>query len=170
MPDFMPEPLKILPDKQALLDALQDDTWWKPGLTMDKFNVRPEWLCELIVRMKQEKNRSFVYNSEVMAQARIELDLPPVKHEEGTSPLSTLVYNAQTYVYSDQLRAQGFVPLTQEVIDEAHRKRYKIEVNGIASRTKALEDGRIVVYKPRTRARYHSVDGRPVKLLKDEVQ
>ncbi|MCG3207244.1 MAG: hypothetical protein FOGNACKC_00844 [Anaerolineae bacterium] len=165
MSEFMPEPVKVLETKEDVLEAINNPVWRNWGL--DTYHVKPVWLCELVKRMWQEQNEILVYNAQVYRRAREELGLPEHDYyaEGQGTPLSTLVFNAQNYVRSDRLRADGFEPMTQELVERAHREKKRILINGNPARTK-VADGKVVAYPPRTRNKAYRVDyTTPVKLV-----
>ena len=172
MSEILPPPDVILGDREALLRALTDTAWHQtPGLA--RYAVKSLWLCELIERMFAEKGERFAYNSEVACRARRELGLPPASpHTSGeeSGPLATLVYNAQGYVSSDHLEAQGFESFTPAVVERAFHEGLQIEfVNGARSTIKSI-GGQLQCMVARSRTRAYRVDGTtPVRLVRKGV-
>ncbi len=63
--------------------------------------------------------------------------------------LLLLIYNAREYRQSDALRAAGYEPLTQAIIEEAHRTGAVIEcLGGLRLRTAVGRD-KVYAFKPR---------------------
>lgn len=107
-----------------------------------------------------------VGNADVAMLAEKRLGYPPKKHEEYQhGDLATLVYNAQNYRHSDQLIADGFVPITQELLDETGVGG---EIVTAGDRTFRLREvsGKLYAMLPRKRNQALSINGQPVKVVK----
>jgi hypothetical protein len=154
----MPEPELILPDRDALLaylnNPLPDDA------SCRRYRVKSVWLCQLIERIFDEKGNRFVYNADVYTRACDELGLPEnIKAQRdqhfdlAAKTLDTLVYNAQKYVRSDWLKARGFAPLTQAMVDNAGETKRLIQLpTGVNHKVRRIGD-RWYALLPRARHR-----------------
>lgn len=122
MSEFKAEPLVTLKDEKELLAVILDPKFMEND---DHWKIKSVYLCDLIEEMSQTQ---FPYNTAVMREAekRLGIDRQP----DNSSPLSLMVYNAQGYRRHDNLVRDGFVPLTQEVVDQAYVERAKIEIHG----------------------------------------
>jgi hypothetical protein len=126
MSQFEPEPSLLLADKSATLHAITVDTSWKSQPFPFPYRVKSQWLCDELDNY--EATIGFPYNAAV--QRWIEKREGLEQQADSGSPLSLLIYNAQKYRRSDRLRQEGFAPLTQAMIDEAHRRGVGIEIQG----------------------------------------
>ena len=169
MPEIIPPPEVVLETREALLQALTDTAWHKtPSLA--RYSVKSLWLCNLIERLFAEKRVRFAYNSEVACRARLELGLPAASpHAAGdeSGPLGTLIYNAQQYVASDYLVAEGYEPFTRAVVDRAFHQGLQVEfVNGARGTVRQIGT-ELHCMVPRCRTRAFRVDGTtPVRLVR----
>jgi hypothetical protein len=162
---FTAEPLKILPDKAALLTTLADPAFMED---LNHWHVKSQWLCdEMDV---YEKEHGFVYNR--IFQEWLEKREGWPKSEENGSPLSLLIYNAQTYRRHDRLVREGYEPLTQEKIATAYLLNKKIEIKNeglLGVYKKILIPRKIgeIVYAMEPRKRKFAIrpEGQPCKLL-----
>jgi len=106
----------------------------------------------------------FPYNSTVQCEVERRLGVPC--QDDSGSVLSCLVYNAQEFRDEARLEAEGWMPMTQEVVDEAFRIGGKIELRGDFIRqifNVRKINGKCYAMKPKARnkalavAPYHSV-------------
>ncbi len=127
--EFMAEPVKTL-------ETMEDVRAWINGPVIEldwheKYRVRSNWLVSIIDEVTA--SGEFPYNSAIKRIAEERLGFPKKPDEyyanEG-SPLSLLIYNAQRFRGSDNLRESGFEPLTQDLIDRALREEKSIEISG----------------------------------------
>lgn len=74
----------------------------------------------------------YPYNATVyeLARAKMGLDYIPYYGEGESDLLSTLAYNAHRYRRSNNLKAAGFVTLTQNMLDSAFELHKNIELEG----------------------------------------
>ena len=170
------EPVLVLEDKEALLLALAQPDG---AVCNVRRPVKSLWICDLI--RKIEAGGKYPYNQDVYELAERELGLPKTSyHATGErETLSWLVYFNQAYRTADDLRALGYQPLTQSLIDEAYRQGKKIEIHlgepaivmaGCKPETTALYNvraigGKCYAMPPRSRNRALRVDGQPAKLV-----
>lgn len=126
MSQFEPAPSLLLANKAATIHALTVDTSWTKQPFPFAYRVKSQWLCDELDHY--EAIIGFPYNAAVQRwiEEREGLEMQP----EAASPLSLLIYNAQKYRRSDRLRKDGWSPLTQAMIDEAHRRGCGIEIQG----------------------------------------
>lgn len=163
MSEFMPEPSLLLPDKDSLIAALAS-TEWKSWTHPGPYRVRSNFLISLIDEI--ENSGKFPYNVDVKILAFERLGIPRLSDKEMSKegdPLSTLIYNAQNYRRSDMLRAAGFVPFTNEILENAFKTGRKIECRDGTLLTAKQIDGKIYAMQPRKRKYAVSVQGQPVR-------
>lgn len=149
------QPLLILSDQAALLQALEDSAKW--DTTTLRYQTKSVWLCELIERMFAEKGKRFCYNSEIAARVAKELSLQGINPDASNTPLSILVYNAQQYVRYDHSIALGYQLFTQALVERVHAEGKRLQIGGEICRTKVM-DGKVYAYPPRTRNKYIPAD------------
>ena len=158
---WMQTPVAVL-DKAQTLDALKN-----PGFmgNFDKWRVKSQWLCDELNRMEAEGG--FVYNAQALRAIEKPEGLEP--GDENGSPLALLIYNAQGYRSEDKVLAQGYKPLTPELVRLAIELKRRIEVLGenfIGGAVKAYgfrpvlnPDGSAFVLAPRSRTKGFRADG-----------
>ena len=111
MPDFMPEPSRVLETLADLIGALANSEEWQSQPYPYGWHVKSLWLIALID--ESTAARGFAYNSEVKRLAEERLGYPPkpdAAYSNESDALSQLIYNAQRYRRSDALRAAGYAP------------------------------------------------------------
>ena len=138
--------------------------------------IKSVWLIALIDEITQTQ---YPYNSTVQREAEKRLGIE--KQSNNSSFLSALVYFAQSFRESDNLIANGFAPLTQEMIDQAFKLGGKIEthsemviqivVNGETQAHKNTQypvrekNGKVYAFVPRSSKRVLLVQGQPAKIV-----
>jgi hypothetical protein len=124
MSAFRNTPEVFLADKIATLAALENPDWMETYPR--KYNTKSQWLCDLL----DERERVDGYQYNLSFQRWLEKEYGIGPYDENGSPLSILIYNAQSYRRNDAIRREGFAPLTQAMIDEAHAAKKGIELQG----------------------------------------
>ena len=190
MSEFMPEPSIVLPDMEAVRQVcaanMRDSAAWIVGRTA--WQVKSLWIIGLIDEIIAEKKArakpirennsgiivislfgddAFAYNSEVKKLAEQRLGFPPKPEAEYSregDTLSLLVYNAQGYRRSDQLRADGFVPLEQSLINSLGVGG-KFRDKGGNEYTVRDVQGTLYAMQPRKKKYAASPQGQPVKVV-----
>lgn len=162
MSEFMGEPSLVLSGKEELLNAMEKS---RNLFGEHKWLVRSDFVCDCIREIKA--SGKYPYNSTVWEYVREKLGLPYVRHEHEGDTLSLFVYNAQQFVRSDDLKENGYAPLTQEMVDEAFSKKMKIQTNsGRVYNVRKIGD-RVYAMQPRVRTRALSVDtDTPAKIVR----
>jgi hypothetical protein len=164
---FMPEPSLHLPDKESLLHALDHLELWHSKPYPFGWQVRSQFLIDIIVEIMARENRSFAYNAEVRVRAHELLGLPPISyaaaHNEG-NPLSQLIYNAQSYHSSEELVAAGLEPYTSELLERAAKMKAKVQIGRYLCTPKQV-NGKWYAFKPRARTNAFMPNGAPVKIV-----
>lgn len=140
----------------------------------DAFRIKSLWLISLIDEIVA--SGKYPYNADVALFADERMGNPVQSHaeysKEGTT-LSLLVYNAQCYRSSDQLHAFGYVPFSDDVLKTAYDQGKKLKLIAESTlggkypvvlnvRNKA---GQLYAMKPRSRGRYVSPSGQPVRFV-----
>lgn len=167
MSSFMPPPSLTLTTQADLEAHLANSArWMHAGNREDKWNVKSLWLIAIIDEIVAAGQ--YPYNAEVRRIAEQRLGYPKVSKaelaREGT-PLSTMIYNAQQYQESDFLTAQGFRPLTQELIDEIGEGGKLTGSGGKELRIRFVS-GKLYAMEPGKRRYAISPQGNPVKVIK----
>ena len=133
MSEFMPEPTQIL-------ETMEDVRKYIANPRKNDFKIKSLWLIEVIGEIAN--TGKFPYNADVLLLAEEKLGLPKKTYAEASkegTPLSMLVYNAQRFRRSDKLKADGYVPCTQEFLERVGKggrivvhndEIFKIYVNG----------------------------------------
>ena len=116
---YSAEPLLIL-DKQGTLDLIALKQW-----PVDKWRIKSTWICDTLNEYEKD---GYVYNAIALRRIEKENNLPA--HDENGSILSILIYNAQQYRREDKYKADGFVPLTPDIVQTAMREKRMVEVLG----------------------------------------
>ena len=161
---LMPEPSLYLETIDDLRQALVDLSWDGKSYP-SKWKVKSQWLIDLIEELSTD---DFAYNSDVLREAEKRLggypDRTPAGYSQEGSPLSTLIYNAQRYRRSDKLKALGYQPMTQELIEEAFQRGRKIDMQGVVLSVKE-KSGKRYAMKSRKRVWAVSPQGQPAKIV-----
>ena len=169
MPNFMPEPSLTLDTIEDVRAALANPDEWYEMPFPRSWRVKSQWLIGLID--EYAATGKFPYNAEVQRLAEARLGIP--RQDDNGSALSRLVYNAQRFRRSDQLRADGYAPLTQAMIEEVFARRAHIElmaesVLGNPAPTllnvREIDGGRYAML-PRKRKWAVKPDGQPAKIV-----
>jgi hypothetical protein len=162
---FMDAPITTLHTLDDLAAAVNHPELWYTGSA--RYQVRSVVLCDLIRTIKAEGQ--YPYNAIVARRARAMLGLPSLSEAEQAkegNPLSALVYNAQNYTHSDDLKAAGFEPFTRELAELAFKAGAKLRIDGRDCTVKKLPDGRLAAFAPYRRNRcYLPHDDTAVKLV-----
>ena len=161
---FEPEPLRILPDHEALIAAIEQQQTWATDPVL-RGRIRSEFICDLIRNMAGAG--IVVYNAKVEEAIWAGIgDRLPRSTIEQRSAVRWLVYAAQHYVDHDKLVAQGYEPFTQDLIHRAFIADRPIEFPGGAlAIVKRIKGVGIRAVKPRTRAALYLPDGlRPARI------
>jgi hypothetical protein len=170
------EPVLVLENEQAVFLALMQPDG---EVCSVRRPVKSLWICDLIREIAAQGR--FPYNQDVYELAEKKLGLPKTSHHSTgkRETLSWLVHYAQGYREADDLRAMGYQPLTQALVDEACRQGRKIEIHlgepaivmsGCEPETTAVYNVRAIGEKcyampPKSRNRALRVDGQPAKLV-----
>lgn len=171
---FQPEPLLVLDDKASLIDAIkrQDEILAEVESKTDtakslaQCRIKSLWLIDLINEISQIK---FVSNNEVktIALQRLGLD------QDDSGFLSLLVYNAEAYKKSDGFTNAGYVPLTQDMIEQAFKYGAKVEVYHFAIvggaqyikyPVREVND-KVYAFIPKCKKQVLRVEGQPAKIV-----
>lgn len=168
---FSPPPQVVLADADALLAALDGPI--PDG--MAKYQIRSDFIIGVIDDIAAT---GYPYNNTV--QREVERRLGINRQSDNDSYLSALVYNAQGFRRTRDLVAAGYQPFTRELLTEAHKAGMKIAyrpeiVIRVFVDGKLLDedeiltpreiDGVIYAMMPRSRTKYRSPEGQPVKLV-----
>ncbi len=133
---------------------------WKDG--DDGWKTDSDFIRAVIDEIVQ--NGDYPYNSTVQREVERRLSVP--RQDDSGTPLSRLIYTTQTFRHDERLKAQGFQPMTQEVVDEAFRIGAMIELRGDFTRqifNVRKIGGKCYAMKPKARnkvlgvAPYHTV-------------
>lgn len=147
---FKADPVLVLQGIEGVRAALAEpDPWFK--LVGDRYRVKSDWLIDLIDEIAATR---YPYNAVIRALARERLGLPALSEAENAregTPLSALVYNAQNYRHSDQLRAQGYEPLTQELAERAYAEGKVVIGQNETVLSPREVSGKVYLFKPRKR-------------------
>lgn len=161
MSEFKPEPTKILETQADVLDAIQNPGWREGRSSL---TVKSLWLIALIDEI--HASGKYPYNSTVKKLAEERLGFPPQSDtyysREGDA-LSRLIYNAQCYRRSDLLRANGFIPLTQKLIDQLGEGGKLVSKDGKILKIRKVGE-KLHAFLPRKRNYAVSPDDNPVKI------
>lgn len=164
MSQFKQEPVFVLHTMQDVLNAINTPNWREKQKT-NIFNIKSLWLVQLI---KEIQTTQFPYNHTVKQIAEQKLGFPTQPeihyHTEGDT-LSALIYNAQKYIRSDQLKADGYTEFTQTFIDSLQQNTEIITESKTIYKIKLL-DGKLRALKPNKRKNYTLPQGEPVKIHK----
>lgn len=141
--------------------------------------VKSLWINDLIREIRA--SGKYPYNRDVYFLAEDRLGLAHTDPDTPTKrqTLSWLVYYAQTYCRVDDLKALGYQPLTQKLVDQAYNEGKKVEIHlgepyivvaGVEPKTTATYavrqmSGVCYVVPPRTRNKYIPHNGQPAKLV-----
>lgn len=166
------EPSAIL-NREQTLELISAGQW--PGDERDKWRIKSQWLCDFMDKMESESG--FVYNAQALHAVEKAEGIGPF--DENGSILSILIYNAQGYRAEDKARAQGFEPLTPELVRRAIERKCKVEVLGstlLGGEVRAEgyrpvigADGSAFIIAPRKRNRGFRADGQAaVRLCEKE--
>jgi hypothetical protein len=139
---------------QWAIDPNNVVVWKKPAHPHPfEYCVHSDWIIAIIDEIMAGNNKGFAYNVDVHILARERLGLPKLSDAEAAkegTPLSLLIYNAQGFRRDRDLRAAGFVPLTQEMIDGATAKQQIEVVDGTRCNVRMVS-GIKYAFKPRKR-------------------
>lgn len=167
MSEILSDPIIDFSDEISLREALINPTWMETGL--DKYRVKSQLLCDLLDR--REKSDGYQYNLEF--QRWFEKEYNVGSFNENNSPLSVLIYNAQRYRRSDALKRDGFIRLTQDLIDKATQLKMRIEIRGenilggnahCVYKTKTINAINYLMV-PRSRTKCIRPNGQPARLI-----
>ena len=172
MSEFKPDPVLVLETREdvARFLASADDPLPKG---MDRYRVESRWLESVIDAI--EATGQYPYNSTVRKAAEQELGYPlkpDAEYSRENCPISTLVYNAQCYRRSNKLRAAGYVPLTQALIDEVGEGGKLKSANGevltirrVPNAVSLHTDSKLFAFRPRKRVNAVWPQGSPVQVI-----
>lgn len=167
MAEFKEDPVLVLKDMEAVYDfATGPDR--RKGAGMDAYRIKSLWLIDLID--EYATTGQYPYNSCIKKLAEQRLGFPPKSDAEYAREgdnLSLLIYNAQCYRHSDQLRAKGFVPLTAELIERLGEGS-KLALQGGTILTIKSKHNRLYAMKPRARNFCVLPHGDPVRVVLDK--
>lgn len=172
MSEFEPDPLMVLTTQEETLKAILDPEWMEDSdIDGLKWNTKSVWLCDLIEEMSQIK---YPYNTLVMREAEKRLGIP--QQEDNASALSLLVYKAQGYRRHDNLVRDGYTPLTQEMVEQAHALGKWIEIKGsnmlggdaYAKRKPRVVGDTLYLMEPKKRKYATSIAGQPARIVDKE--
>ena len=125
------DPVIFLKGKQELLDFLNNNSNQSmfDEILTDKFKIESDFIIECINEVKN--NNQYPYNATIydLVNEKLNLGYEDGYSDNANSKLKTLVYNAQNYKRSNELKQAGFLFLTQEMIDQAYTENKKIETN-----------------------------------------
>lgn len=160
---FMLEPSIILETIDDVREALNDTSWMTKPHPF-RWMVKCVWIIGLIDEIVAAGK--YPYNAEVHRLARERLSLPSLSDAENAkegTPLSGLIYNAQQFRDSDNLRNKGFAPLSRAMLETAFsQKRRILLADGTVCSVRDVK-GVPYAFKPRQRA--HAIQiGAPAKL------
>jgi len=109
---------------EAELSVFLANPIWKDG--DDGWKTASDFISAVIHEIEHAGN--YPYNSDVQREVERRLGVP--RQDDSGSVLSRLIFNTQIFRHDERLKAQGFQPMTQEVVDEAFRVGGKIEMCG----------------------------------------
>ena len=168
MSEFKPDPVLTLETMEDVRKWLDNPVGWSGIIDgiMDKWRIKSLWIISLIDEI--ESSGHYPYNAEVKWLAEERLGLPsgrPARDvREGTS-LSLLVYNAQCYRRSDNLKAMGFLPGDEHMLQLAYQTDCKIETcNRMLLTVKKINDT-LYAMPPRKRKWAVNITGVPVRIV-----
>lgn len=186
MSDFEPEPTLVLStdaETRAWIEANPRDGY-ECGSAYTIKGERKVSLCTLSDGVKSlpiieviaaiEARGDYPYNATVEREARIRLGLPEageIGNEQ--TPIGWLVYRAQGFRRSDLLRADGFEPLTDALVQNAFERKAGIEIAGhnmlggkVRERFTVRQiGGKVYVMRPRKRKYAVAVVGQPARIV-----
>lgn len=166
MSEYFMDPSLVLETDDDLRQAVLNDlkTVWSKKPHPFQFRVRSNYLVNLIGQLPRSPG-GIIYNSEVRRQAIDRLALPNENcHADGTT-LSLLVYNAQGFRRSDEYRQQGFVPFTQELIDQVGQAGKILAFCGTELTVRDVQ-GTFYAFEAKKRKHAAMPMGNPVKIIK----
>lgn len=181
MTEFAKQPKLHLNDEASLRNALTNPEWANqkrvPEITgivdidtnerVSILEVRSAFIVDLITRMIAESRakgiRNFAYNVDVQREVERLLGLP-AGPENGTT-LSWLVYAAQGFQRSEALVAEGYVPLTPELVLEAKAAKCKVMTPSGQIAAPREKDGHVYLFLAKSRTQALSVNGQAVRLI-----
>lgn len=167
MAEFKENPVLILEDLEAVREfATGPDR--RKGAGMDAYRIKSLWLISLID--EHVASGHYPYNSCIKKLAEQRMGFPPKPEAEYSREgdnLSLLIYNAQCYRRSDQLHADGFIPLTTELIERLGEGS-KLELQGGTVLTIKSKHGRLYAMKPHARNYCVLPHGDPVRIVLDK--
>lgn len=143
--------MQILETAQDLIEYIQVA---HADQGMERWYVISEYLVALI-----NENPDIIYNERYfnLACERLGLDLHYNGIDLQATNLSRLVYNAQGVAHERHMREAGYEPFTQQVIEEAYRRKMILQQIGgqvLHVRFEKLV-GHVIAYLPRNRKRYY---------------
>jgi hypothetical protein len=157
MSDFEKPPFANLPDESALRTALTETSWMDNNPFTNR--VRSQFIIDTMNEIVA--GGQYPYNTVVMRNVERKLGIE--KQHDNSSPLSMLVYLAQQFRHSEDFVNAGFVPLTQELVNEAYTAKEKILCANGSLYTPRIHNGEILLFLPRVRNRCLMIQGQAVK-------
>lgn len=182
MSEFKNEPKMVLEDMEAVRKAIAED--YRTKMPEIKFEIKSLWIIELINEIIASRpprqpapagmiiiniggDEPVAYNAEIKALAEQRLGFPKKSDAEYAregDALSALIYAAQGYRRSDKLKADGYVPCTQELIDRLGVGK-KLETPGGTVYAIRKVGDKLYAMKPRIRKSALATSGNPVKVV-----
>ena len=160
-----PAPVLILDRAETLALIHNPGDFLESG---DKWRVKSTYICDLIHELGMT---GFVYNTTAMRAVEKDNGLP--EQGDNGSVLSLLVYNAQGYHRGDKLVADGWIPGSQEMLEQAFRTGKQIRVCGenilggsVCESLKVRKIGeKFYAMRPHKRKYAVNTAGRPCKIV-----
>ncbi len=164
---ILPDPELTLPTMETVRDACAKNLRevWKRQDHPYLFRIKSLWIIELIAEI--EASGGVTANSVIKKLAEERLGYPPKREAEYSvegDTLSILIYNAQNFRRSDELRARGFVLGDEAILLEAFATNRKLELPSGTLLTVRKLNGKPRAFLPRARTTYQEIGGYPVKL------
>lgn len=164
MREFMPEPSLLLTTPKDTLFAIQNPEWmqWPHP---KRYEVKSTWIISLINEITTSGKYPYNLDVQRLAEERLGLEKSP----DSGCPISVLVYNAQAYRRSDKLTADGYQPLSNNLVAKAFADKSKLQFPGAEELCNVRQiDGKLYVMKPRKRRWGVGIHGQPVKIIPKE--
>lgn len=147
---FFPLPTKVLFTKEEVQEALQQSLQLNIEMDWETYSC---WIASIPGE----------YKTQVMREVECQLGIS--QQPDDGSFLSKLVYNTMRMRPYVTLAAEGYIPLTEEVIADTFAKGQKLKTeSGVILSVRNI-DGKLFAMKPRKRKYAVIPFGQPVKIM-----